>query len=214
MGWYRAALWSEKPVCYIGTYPIGNSRGYRRSRDNYISPYAEANWNYSQGQSVRVVCYTNAPQAHLTLNGQPIGGEPQRDENTDILFWDINYTAGTLRCEATNGAFYEIKTTKAPCSLRLTTDSVAHVFVEIIDEDGMVVKQADNEVTLYVQGARLLGLENGNIMDNNIAGRQQRNRQRAFNGHLVGYFEQSKEKGETITIRATSPFLQPAEIKF
>ena len=214
MGWYRAALWSEKPVCYIGTYPIGNAQGHRRSRNNYVSPNAEANWNYSQGQSVRVVCYTNATEAHLTLNGQPIGGEPQRDENTDILYWDINYTAGTLRCEATNGASYEIQTTKAPSAIRLTTDSLVHIFVEIVDEDGQVVKQADNEVSIFVQGARLLGLENGNITDTNIAGRQQRNRQRAFNGHLVGYFELPKVKGEAITIRATSPFLQSAETRF
>jgi hypothetical protein len=219
-GWYRAALWSEKPTCYIGTYPNGNQRRGRRGGNSggWVSTYASDSWDYQEGQSVRVVCYTNAPSARLLLNGNAIGGEPKHDEATDILYWDIDYAPGTLRCEASNGAVYDIKTTKTPCALRLTTDSVAHIFVEIVDEDGMVVR-ADNEVVVYVQGARLLGLENGNMSDTNIAGKQQRNRQRAYEGRLVGYFQpsdsnKSKEKGETITIRAMAQFLKSAEISF
>lgn len=216
MGWYRAALWSEQPTCYIGTYLNGDQRrgGRRGNGGNFVSPYANDSWNYADGQRVRVVCYTNAPSARLLLNGQPIGGEPQHDTGTGILYWDINYMAGTLRCEASNGASYEIKTCKAPYALRLSTDSVAHIFVEVIDENGNVVKRADNEVSVFVQGARLLGLENGNIADNSVAGRQQRNRLRVHEGRIVGYFQAPKEEGEAITIRATSPFLQSAEIKF
>ncbi len=111
-GWYRAALWSETPVCYIGTYPVGPQRyGSRNNnqRTTNVSPYANDLWNYTEGQRIRVVCYTNAKTAHLTLNGQPIGGEPLRDENTDILYWDIDYAPGTLRCEADNKATYEVK---------------------------------------------------------------------------------------------------------
>ena len=132
LGWYRAALWSDKPSCYIGTY--GENRNYRTYR-SYEShnfpkphPYAQDTWNYREGTPVRVVCYTNAENAHLTLNGTPIGGEPRRDNGTDILYWDIDYQSGTLRCEADNGASYEIKTTTEPYALRLTTDSVAHIF--------------------------------------------------------------------------------------
>ena len=216
-GWYRAALWSEQPVCYIGTYPNGNQRRGGRRRGNnggWVSPYATDTWNYQDDQTIRVVCYTNAPSARLLLNGLPIGGEPQRDEATDILYWDIDYQPGTLRCEAANGASYEIKTTKAPYALRLSTDSLAHVFVEIVDEDGLVVKQANNEVNVYVQGARLLGLENADMTDTNIAGRQQRNRQHAFEGRLTGYFQTPDNRNEKITIRATSTFLKSAEISF
>ena len=117
------------------------------------------------------------------------------------------------RCRPHNGASYEIKTTTEPYALRLTTDSVAHIFVAVVDKEGNVVKQADNEVTLRIRGARLLGLENGNIMDTTINGRRQQNRLRVLNGQLVGYFANEQQKGE-ITITATSPFLQSAEIRF
>ncbi len=213
-GWYRAALWSEKPTCYIGTYLNGQETGRRgnRNRRNMVSPYAEASWNYSQGQPVRVVCYTNAASARLLLNGQPVGGQPQRDPQTDILFWDIDYAPGTLRCEADNGSSYEITTNKAPKALRLTTDSVAHVFIEATDEDGNVVKNADNEVTLYVSGARLLGMENGDIMDSSVAGRRFGGRLRLHNGRMVAYIEPLK--GEQVSINATAPYLQQGSVKW
>ena len=144
------------------------------------------------------MCYTNAAAASLTLNGQPVGGEPQRDKETDILYWDIDYEPGTLRCEASNGASYEIKTSKAPHALRLATDSLAHVFVE--------------EVTLHIQGARLLGMENGNIMDSSVNGRQRANSLRVHNGRLVAYI--SPLQSDEIVIHASASFLQSAEIQF
>jgi hypothetical protein len=211
-GWYRAALWSEKPTCYIGTYALRHQRGGRRNRDNNVSPYAEDRWNYNEGQHVRVVCYTNAPSARLLLNGEAIAAQPERDANTGILYWDIDYQPGTLRCEADNGASYEIKTTGRPYALRVTTDSVAHVFIEIVDEQGLVVKQADNEVTLFVTGGTLLGMENGNIMDASIAGRQQKNRLHAHAGRIVAYI-QPDAHAQQMTVQASSPFLKSQTVR-
>jgi hypothetical protein len=216
-GWYRASLWLHQPMCYIGTYPVGPQReGSRQNnrRSYWVSPYADDVWNYRDGQSVRVVCYTNGTDARLLLNGQPVAQTAQYDEATGIRYWDVEYAAGTLRCEADNGASYEITTTKAPAALRVTTDSVAHVFIEVVDEDGRLVKGADNEVTLMVRGARLLGMENGNIMDTFVAGRQQRsaNRLRVHNGRLVAYIEPLAKTSE-ITIHAHSPFLKSAQLQ-
>jgi hypothetical protein len=164
-------------------------------------------WNYDDGDKVRVVCYTNAKSARLLLNGSPVGGEPQRDRDTDILYWDIDYAPGTLRCEADNGASYEITTAGKPYALKVTTDSVAHVYVEVVDEQGHLVPTADNEVTLMVRGARLLGMENGNTSDTTINSRQQRNRLRVYGGRLVAYI-QLEGDGHQFSVRASSPFLE------
>ena len=215
LGWYRAALWSTKPVCYIGSYrTMGRSgrnagRGRTSQRPN---PYASAVWNWEKGEKVRVVCYTNAPSARLLLNGKEVGGAPQRDTATDILFWDIDYEPGTLRCEADNGASCEIATSGQPHALRLTTDSVAHVFVEVVDEQGHLVPTADNEVTLTVRGARLLGMEHGNTADATITSRQQRNRLRTFGGRLVAYVL-PEDDAQQFSVRASAPFLQGQELK-
>ena len=96
--------------------------------------------------------------------------------------------------------------------MRLATDSVGHVFVEVVDEQGVLVKNADHEVSLTVSGARLLGMENGNIMDSQLNSRQARNRLRVNGGRLVAYLQTQKE--EEVTVRASSPFLQSAELVF
>ena len=219
-GWYRASLWSEKPTCYIGTYPTGGQRGGtqrgggRRGGD-FVSTYATDTWNYQAGQRVRVVCYTNAETARLLLNGQPLDAGFQRDAQTDVLYCDIDYQPGTLRCEAANGAYYEIRTTGAPVALRLTTDGGTHIFVEAVDAEGNLVKTADNEVTLAVRGARLLGMENA-VMEQNHPVRRSpdyrpSSRLRLNGGRLVAYIQ--RQQGQALSAVASAPFLQPAELK-
>ena len=221
-GWYRAALWSEQPVCYIGTaaqWGGGNGRnGRNRNGGPQVSPYAPDTWNYQAGQRVRVMCYTNAPSARLLLNGQPLEAEFERDPRTDILYCDVDYQPGTLRCEASNGAAYELKTSGEPYALRLTTDSAAHVFVEVVDEQGIPVRGADHEVSVSVRGARLLGLENGNIQNNHSPRRspdyRPQSRLRLYGGRLVAYVEGAAGGGQTVSVRASAPYLQPAELTF
>ena len=211
-GWYRAALWSEKPVCYIGTwrsFTRPGRDGNRRNQRPNIN--ASGSWNWEEGDSVNVVCITNGKDARLTVNGREIGVKPRRDEATGVLTWRVAWEPGTLRCETDNGASCELVTTGRPCALKLTTDSVAHVFVEVVDERGNLVTAADNEVTLNVRGARLLGMEHGNIGDAGINGRRQRNRLRVNGGRLVAYI-QPDEDGKPFTVQAASPFLEGARL--
>ena len=220
LGHYRAALWAQKPVCYIGTYPAGpNRRNYRgREQREWVSPYAPALWNYDEGQRVRVVCYTNAPAARLTLNGQPVGGEPTRDPATDILYWDITYAPGTLRCEV-EGAAAAITTAGRPYALRatadkteLSADDILQIVVEVIDEQGTVIPLADNEITCRTpRGVRLLGMENGDIRDTSD---KTDARCRVHGGRLLAYVArtQDSEADGAARIRFTSPLLKATEV--
>lgn len=202
-GYYRASLWSEKPVCYIGAYPRsgqgrGNGGGNRGRRGgDFVSSSAPASWNYADGQAVRVVCYTNAPTARLFLNGQPIGGEPVRDAQTEILYWDINYAAGTLRCEAGNGATAEISSFGQPVALSaktvneqpLSQGDVAIFDIEVVDADGHLVSLSDANISCFADPPlRLLGLENG---DNRDTGDKNSFSRRAKGGRLKAYVERA-----------------------
>lgn len=202
-GYYRASLWSEKPVCYIGAYPRsgqgrGNGGGNRGRRGgDFVSSSAPASWNYADGQAVRVVCYTNAPTARLFLNGQPIGGEPVRDAQTEILYWDINYAAGTLRCEAGNGATAEISSFGQPVALSaktvnkqpLSQGDVAIIDIEVVDADGHLVSLSDANISCFADPPlRLIGLENG---DNRDTGDKNSFSRRAKGGRLKAYVERA-----------------------
>ena len=225
-GHYRASLWSESPVCYIGTYPNlqggrdgGRGNRNRGGRQN-ISTYATATWNYEAGQQVRVVCYTNMKDARLLLNGAEVGGKPRRDEGTEILYWDIEYQPGTLRCEALEEgravASYDVTTCGRPYAIKATADKtvlkgdeVAQITVEVTDENGVVVPLADNEISCAAIGVRLLGMENG---DNRNTSMLTSNRLRVRGGRLVAYIAKGRQDGEQ-TIRFTSPMLQRTEVK-
>lgn len=214
-GYFRASLWSDKPMTYIGTYPV-------KPGHSWLSMDAWDSWNYDPGQLIRVVCYTNAPQAHLLLDGKEVGPMKPYDDKSGIIYWDIPYQDGELRAEGCdkNGkvlSTYTIKTSGRPYALRAMVDkdvlspdkATAHVTIEVVDEQGAIVKLGDSEVTCEVEGpARLLGLEGSNNSDMSD---YTDNRHRAYHGRLLAYVQTIGEKGE-IRIKLTSPLLKGTEV--
>ena len=210
--WFRASMWKEEPVTYAGTYP----------KNRWVSPDAWDVWNYEPGQEIRVVCYTNAPQARLMLNGKEVGTMKPYDDKSGIIYWDIPYEAGELvaeGCDASGKVLssYTLRTTGRPYAIRVKADretlsagkATAHIEIEVVDEKGLPVKLADNEITCRVEGpARLLGLENG---ANNDMSEHRDNRQRVHMGRLLAYIQTTGELGD-IRITFTSPLLQKAEV--
>ena len=211
-GHFRASLWSEKPVTYIGTYP----------KREYLSADAPDIWNYDPGQEIRVVCYTNAPQARLLLDGKVVGDIKPYDEKTGIIHWDIPYQAGELRAEGCDKegnvlSNYVIRSSGRPYALRVSADrttlshdrATAHLFIEVVDENGTIVKLGDNEITCEIEGpARLLGLEGSSNTD---MADYTDNRHRAYQGRLLAYVQTTGEKGQA-RVKFTSPLLQGTEI--
>ena len=214
-GYFRASLWSDKPMTYIGTYPV-------KPGHSWLSMDAWDSWNYAPGQLIRVVCYTNAPQARLLLDGKEVGPMKPYDDKSGIIYWDIPYQDGELRAEGCDESgkvlsTYTIKTSGRPYALRATVDkevlspekATAHVTIEVVDEQGTVVKLGDNEVTCEIEGpARLLGLEGS---DNSDMSDYTDNRHRAYHGRLLAYIQTTGQKGE-IRVKLTSPLLKGTEV--
>lgn len=237
-GMFRASLWSDKPVTYIGTYPKPN-------RGNWLSIDAWDNWNYEPGDTIRVVCYTNSPKARLLLDGEEVGATKPMDDATGIIHWDVPFAPGKLTAEGIGKdeavqSSYSISTSARPYAIKASTDrnsfdrpgEVAHITIGIVDENGIPVKLADNEVTVTIEGpAEIIALESG---DNSDMGNYRDNRQRVFRGNLIAYvrsIDPSKKPtprngrhrrfgGELkaidpdapVTITLTSPLLKPATV--
>lgn len=210
-GWFRASLWSEKPVTYIGTYP-------QMRRRNALSPEAPDVWNYDEGQRVRVVCYTNSKRARLMLNGKQVDDVKEYDDATGIIHWDMDYMPGTLVAEGldVNGnveSSYTISTSGRPYAIKATLEDkgveVAHVRIEVVDENGIVVKLADNEISCWVMGGKLLGLENS---DNTDMTNHRDNCQRVYRGRLLAYVKLADE-GKPTKLVLSSPLLKKAELE-
>lgn len=215
-GMFRASLWSDTPMTYIGTYP-------KPRHGDWVSIDAWDNWNYQEGDTIRVVCYTTSPAAELLLDGKKIGVAKPKHDDTGVIYWDIPYTAGKLTGRGLDKdgkveTEYSIETSGRPYRLTAAADrheltaagQVAHVTIEVLDEKGVPVKLADNEVTVKVDGgAELIGLESG---DNSDMGNYRDNRQRVFRGRLLAYVR-STDPARPVTLTITSPLLKPTQIK-
>lgn len=210
-GYFRASLWSEKPMVYIGTYP----------KRKHLSMDAWDDWNYEAGQNIRVVCYTNGAKARLLLNGNIVGETKEYDESTGIIHWDIPFSAGELKVEALDKdgnviADYAIRTSGRPYSLSAkkigdNDTEISHVVINILDENGNIVKLGDNDITCRIEGpAELLGLEGSNDAD---MSNYNDNHQRAYRGQLLAYIRHDKPGNGPIKVTFTSPLLKPVSIQ-
>lgn len=230
-GHFRASLWCEEPVCYAGTYPAV-ARGRRNGVANIpVSAEAPDLWNYEDGQLIRVVCYTNSPKARLVLNGKEVGEVKEKSDANGIVYWDIPYEAGCLVAygvgdDGKDKSSYTINTNLRPCSIRARFDNgatgaesvansegnaVNHLLIEVVDDNGNVVRLADNNITCRIEGpARLLGLEGS---DNTDMGNYRDNKQRVYNGRLLAYIANASRSGE-VKIHLTSPLLKDCVISY
>ncbi|MDH6311292.1 beta-galactosidase [Parabacteroides sp. PFB2-10] len=225
-GYFRQSLWSDKPMAYLGTslnmpMPIRPGAPANQRRERPPSMDAPSVWNYEDGQSVRVVCYTNAAKAQLILNGKKIGTPKEYDDNTGIIYWDLPYEKGKLEVIGLDAgdqevSRYAIQSSEQPYALTVETvlkseceNGVAQVILQVVDEKGIPVVLSDNEVTCRIEGpAKLLGLEAGNNSDMTD---YTDHAHRVYQGRLLAYIQPTGEAG-TIKVRFTSPWLKPAEV--
>lgn len=217
-GMYRKALWSNTPFTYIGTHPF--SETFNRDGRGLTTEALDV-WNYNEGDTIRVLCYTNSPQARLLLNGHQIGEVKPMNDETGIIHWEIPYSPGKLMAEGldNNGdieSSYTIQSSGLPFALKLSSDidkftqpnQTAHLFIEVVDENCVPVKLADNVVSVRIDGnAKLLALESG---DNADISNYRDNRQRVYRGKLLGYLRSDGEG--PVTISVSSPLLKEATL--
>jgi beta-galactosidase len=140
------------------------------------------NWEGREGQAIPVMCYTNADEVELILNGKSLGrkkrfGEPwvmpvgpnvspdKRFATKYRLVWEVPYEAGTLKAvayrENRQVAVDEVHTAEAPARIRLVPDrAVIHadgddlsfVTMRVEDQHGNLCPLADNLVEFQIKG--------------------------------------------------------------
>ena len=138
------------------------------------------------------------------------------------LAWDVPYAPGTLSATGvkdgkvvqtttvnTTGNAAKLGLTVDRGHIRTAPDDVAHVTVQVLDEKGLIVPTADDEITFTVKGeGRILGVDNGQPDSHES---YQGDRRKAFNG-LALVILQSMGRPGTMTLSASAPSLAPAEI--
>jgi hypothetical protein len=211
-GHFRAALWSDRPVAYLGTETAASER--------HPSIDAWPVWNYEPGTRVRVLGYTNAPRAWLRLNGRRVAEAPTADPATGIITWELPYEPGDLEMVGVDDSGAEscratLRTAGPAATLQLRVETppleqprdVAMVSAQIVDARGVPVLDARPPVTCRIDGpARLLGLEASDPADVNAATAAVRN---AYHGRVVAYVQATSAFGAA-QVQFSVPGLPPA----
>jgi len=179
------------------------------------------NWAGREGESIRVVAYSNCEKVELFLNGKSLGEQTVPEDHA--VEWSVPYMPGTLRAEARQGgtvaATTERITTGAPAGIRLkaepgtlraNAEDVAVVAVEIVDVQGRLVPTADVLVKFTLRGpARIIGVGNGNPNSHESDKAKQRT---TFNG-LGQVLVQMDDKAGEIVLTASAEGLAPVDLK-
>jgi hypothetical protein len=207
---------SDKPLVYLGITraPAGEDRTNRNYRR------AEPNWNWKEGDQLRVHGFTNCAEAELFVNGRSLGKKSLADFPNRIMYWDVPYTAGNLKLTGYKNrlpaAAYTIKTSGAPYALKAIVEKdkagktgLNHIIIQVVDRYGIIVPDAENEIAVAVQGnASLLGLESGSPTSHE---NYKADKGKALRGKLLAYVMKN-DKASPVTIILTSMGLVSARV--
>ena len=218
--WFFKSIWTEEPVLHI--FPHWNWQGHEgeimRVGCYTNCDYAELFVNgKSYGKKV-----IDFPRYGMDKGWGVPSGKKYSATTTDLhLEWDVEYQPGEIRIVGEkDGKMYEevIRTFGEPSQIRLSVDrpefsckpgDVAHVTVEILDKEGNLCKTASNKVQITVEGAELIGNENGNMRDLSSVKSPERD---VYCGMSLAIIKAIR--AGVVTVKAESEGLASAQISF
>lgn len=182
-GYERESWWSDKPMVHL-------LRRVARTAETPADPGYEAlewkrlqvlfaDWTTpsSTASTENVEIYSNAEEVELVLNGRSLGKKTTQ-KNAASLNWKVPFEPGTLEAIArskgkevarnalrTAGKAVKLRLVPDRTKLAATWDDVAHVVVEVLDENGTVVPSAADLVKFNVSGpGKIIAVDSGSVI--------------------------------------------------
>jgi beta-galactosidase len=220
--YFYQSQWTEKPMIHL--FPHWNWED-RKGQVIPVTCYTNCDTVelFVNGKSFGVKGY-EFPRLGMagTYGNYPARARVLRTTADLHLTWDVPYEPGVLKAVGVkNGEVVttaELATTGAAAAIALSADrpsiaadrrDVAHVIVEIRDDQGRVVPLAMNEIVFSVEGeGKLIGVDSGDPLSHED---YKANRRRAFNGLCMAIVQSTASAG-SIKVAASSPGLASANI--
>lgn len=177
-------------------------------------------WNWTPGQDIDMwAYYNNADEVELFVNGESQGVRTKGKDDFHVV-WRVKYEPGVVKVVSRKDGKAvlekEIHTAGEPAQIRLTADrneiksdgrDLSFVTVEVLDKDGNLCPNADNQIMFDVQGAGFIaGVDNGSPVSME---KFKADHRRAFYGKCL-VVVQSDGKSGGIKLTATSEGLKTA----
>ncbi len=221
--YYRDMVWGNGDPLYIAVHtPV--PEGKTPNVTLWGWPDVDANWNWPghEGKTFKVDVYSAAEKVELFLNGKSLGVKPTtRTEKLQAAF-EVPYEPGELKVVGTLASGETVvkvlQTVGAPAAIRLTADraalaadpnSLSFITVEVVDVDGRMDPNAEQEISFSVQGeGELAAVGSGNPTSTE---RYRGTQRKAYRGRCVAVVKSNGKPGE-IRLRAEAVGLNSTEI--
>ena len=208
--WFFKSIWTDDPMVHIaGNWTMPGSEGKIVQVvcfSNCESAELFVNGKSYGRKSIEV------PRKGVDKSWNSYGEGKHFGTTADLhLTWDVEYQPGEIKIVGTSkGKTVEetVRTAGVPAKLRATVDrdsfkadpsDVAHITVEVLDAEGNLCPSSDNLVKFSVKGARLIGVENGNMAD---LGSVKASERKAFAGMCLAIVGADKPGKVSVTVTA------------
>ena len=224
-GLERASWWSPKPVVHIArrtkpTPKTPTDPGYELQQMGDEETVL-ADWTPESlaPHDENVEVYSNCASVELLLNGQSLGSQTIH-EDASARTWTVAFAPGKLRAVCSDAAKTSetLTTAGAPAKIVLTAasshvgsgfDDVVQVRATVVDENGIRVPRAAQELMFAVSGAgKIVAVDNGDLISHEPFQSMER---KAFDGTAVAYVRASAKAG-TLRVTASADGLKSGSV--
>ncbi|QHV99978.1 beta-galactosidase GalB [Spirosoma endbachense] len=180
-------------------------------------------WNWPKGETVDVwAYYSQADEVELFLNDKSLGIRRKNGDDLHVM-WRVSYEPGTLRIVSRKGGksvlTRTVSTAGKPAKIQLIADrntlkadgkDLSFVTVNVLDEQGNLVPDANHLITFGLKGSgTLAGVDNGYQASLEPF---KANYRKAYNGKCLAIIQTTDNTG-TISLKATAEGLQSAVVE-
>ncbi len=185
-GIYRRIVWGSRETAVFSYDPDTFDKVETLTQWGFPGVWKRWNWRGCEDRQVKIAVFSAAEEVEVRVNGISLGriraGEALiHGMPMTFLFSGVYQPGEVIAISYSGGQEVSrdvLRSAGVPCAIRLTAEdtalhadgsSMAFVHVELVDENGMVVPDADTSITVQVSGnAELLGFGSGNpIMEEN-----------------------------------------------
>ncbi len=215
--YWRQSMWTDKPMISLAARkknasdtmtadPMGKMAWFLNEIEEKL------HWNYSAGDTVLVIAYSNCKDVELFINGKSYGKKLQNEANS-CFWWYVPYQAGEVKAIGTgadkkkytsvlNTVFEPAQIQLVPDTTFINSDGKDIVVVEAIlkDKNNNTSYLANNRVDFTVTGpGTIIGTDNGDAKCVDSFKLPWKN---AYAGRCIVVIQSTKQAGK-ITVTAT-----------
>lgn len=219
----QRSLWTEKPMVFLAV--MDESLDVQKeTKDHWYWPKMVSHWTLPklEGKDVKVVAFTNCDTVELFLNGLSVGTRKRSDFPNGIITWtDVPCLPGVLKATGKkNGetlCWDQLITAGKPAEIELRPDypaiwadgkDLCHVEVRVVDEDGILVPDAQNLIQFDVSSqGKIVAVDNGNLWSTEQYKAISR---KAYHGRALVIIKATDIPGN-ISLTAKATTLEPAQ---